>query len=172
MSILYNLYIFSYIKPQLRFTCRCSSTSCISLYSYIKPQLTSGRPYSSFVVYPYIPTSNHNYEKNNYFCGVLYIPIFLHQTTTVMLAWNPIICCISLYSYIKPQRASFQRQVNQLYIPIFLHQTTTQKAISSLKVLLYIPIFLHQTTTIVRLLKLARMLYIPIFLHQTTTIWS
>ena len=77
---------------------------CISLYSYIKPQLKCILQDLPAVVYLYIPTSNHNnYQKDQrkHHVVYLYIPtsnhnnaemsknlfllyifIFLHQTTT------------------------------------------------------------------------------------------
>ena len=104
------------------------------------------------------------------------------------LAWK---CCISLYSYIKPQpwhkdinytlvvylyiptsNHNFQclwRYFEQLYIFIFLHQTTTNSMSMSSQVELYIFIFLHQTTTAGLNSYLGDVLYIFIFLHQTTT---
>ena len=56
------------------------------------------------VVYRTIPTSNHNYNErvDKYF--ELYIVLFLHQTTTVLLFAICLFSCISYYSYIKPQR--------------------------------------------------------------------
>ena len=55
------------------------------------------------VVYLYIPTSNHNLLFAQYKQSVLYIFIFLHQTTTLRFTLNLTSGCISLYSYIKPQ---------------------------------------------------------------------
>ena len=55
------------------------------------------------VVYPYIPTSNRNVVLLLLILRMLYILIFLHQTATCderLYRWY---CCISLYSYIKPQ---------------------------------------------------------------------
>ena len=117
------IFLHQTTTPKRIKRCGCS---CISLYSYIKPQPSVGLltpvgvvyPYiptsnhntrlflslSNFVVYPYIPTSNHNSQCSRYFCTKLYIPIFLHQTTTSIRS--------KTYLY-------------ELYIPIFLHQTTT-----------------------------------------------
>ena len=55
------------------------------------------------VVYLYIPTSNHNRASSSYYNKLLYIFIFLHQTTTSTPVWSALGGCISLYSYIKPQ---------------------------------------------------------------------
>ena len=120
--------LYSYIKPQRRCALQCRSIGCISLYSYIKPQLIELLFNLSYVVYLYIPTSNHNKLSKKYqkqlvvylyiptsnhnlrvlspsFTG-LYIFIFLHQTTTCSGYAKSNICCISLYSYIKPQRTA------------------------------------------------------------------
>ena len=117
---------YSYIKPQHPILCLETSSSCISYYSYIKPQ-PAVRPLSVHgVVYRTIPTSNHNVTlitlvrfllyivlflhqtttqtEFGLVGDVLYIVLFLHQTTTYCLA--VLVCrgCISYYSYIKPQR--------------------------------------------------------------------
>ena len=77
-------------------------------------------------VYPYIPTSNRNSSVPKWPRILLYILIFLHQTATLMihlwlllrlyiliflhqtatllLLYLLVVCCISLYSYIKPQQ--------------------------------------------------------------------
>ena len=78
-------------------------------------------------------------------------------------------CCISLYSYIKPQRRAYRNlscQVVYLYIPTSNHNCA---GIASAGLSLYIFIFLHQTTTYVPLRHRTEKLYIFIFLHQTTT---
>ena len=99
--------------------------------------------------------------------------------------------CISLYSYIKPQRYSFlhvSRQVVYLYIPtsnhngkrpsgiffkvVYLYIPTSnhnQQFITNINDGLYIFIFLHQTTTAIDSSNYKAQLYIFIFLHQTTT---
>ena len=104
----------------------CSSPSCISLYSYIKPQRFTAVGPIRKVVYLYIPTSNHNFVGAIKECPLLYIFIFLHQTTTGLGLLG---CSLALYIF------------------IFLHQTTTSSCIVSAFVPLYIFIFLHQTTT-------------------------
>ena len=143
------------------------------------------------VVYLTIPTSNHNLEANMNQFLVLYILLFLHQTTTLL----------DLLGY------GFR-----LYILLFLHQTTTENELLSGCWMLYILLFLHQTTTlaldehkkagcisyysyikpqhgtwnpvafyvvyltiptsnhnITLILVMIRWLYILLFLHQTTT---
>ena len=85
--------------------------------------------------------------KPQYQNALLYIFIFLHQTTTNGVVRLMMISCISLYSYIKPQRcccASWWWFVVYLYIPTSNHN---YKAWFDTYAPLYIFIFLHQTTT-------------------------
>ena len=115
---------YSYIKPQLS-TRRMGSdalyivlflhqtttqqqtkyriSGCISYYSYIKPQLILMFGETYLVVYRTIPTSNHNETYKSLIQDPLYIVLFLHQTTTGRLVILLSLCCISYYSYIKPQ---------------------------------------------------------------------
>ena len=102
-SVTSCISLYSYIKPQRRLTMFSVLRSCISLYSYIKPQRFTWRCCKFCVVYLYIPTSNHNLFIKFLLPMQLYIFIFLHQTTTVRLLLMLPRCCISLYSYIKPQ---------------------------------------------------------------------
>ena len=117
---------YSCIKPQLRMCYHVPTLRCISYYSYIKPQLPNIMMYQRVVVYRTIPTSNHNFTQivwwaNNVVyrtiptsnhnslgmllpCYVLYIVLFLHQTTTL---------------------APLDKVERKLYIVLFLHQTTT-----------------------------------------------
>ena len=145
--------------------------SCISFYSYIKPQLVHHVVIVGIVVYRSIPTSNRNVSVVTICVFPLYIVLFLHQTATpaAVLYGIPRLyivlflhqtattpkcdiscsCCISFYSYIKPQLvgASFHasnvvyrsiptsnrnfpqdvKNVWWLYIVLFLHQTATLK---------------------------------------------
>ena len=55
------------------------------------------------VVYHTIPTSNHNTMTVYIHDYMLYIILFLHQTTTWILCGRVAKRCISYYSYIKPQ---------------------------------------------------------------------
>ena len=94
---------FSYIKPQLWKNLQKKLLSCISFFSYIKPQQRQNWSLSDAVVYRSFPTSNHNFMKMISSLNVLYIVLFLHQTTTFH---TDILCCkscISFFSYIKPQ---------------------------------------------------------------------
>ena len=56
--------------------------SCISYYSYIKPQRLHWLSVLCIVVYRTIPTSNHNRKGSTKNFTLLYIVLFLHQTTT------------------------------------------------------------------------------------------
>ena len=79
------------------------SLSCLSSCSYIKPQPKRCKMLANCVVYHLVPTSNHNF----YICSkapyMLFIILFLHQTTTVVSV--PVLSrgCLSSCSYIKPQ---------------------------------------------------------------------
>ena len=123
--------------------------------------------------------------------AALYILIFLHQTATGCHGTASCMCCISLYSYIKPQpydSASRPRSAVYPYIP---HQTATTRVLSikndgcislysyikpqqfrsqvaaHLAVYPYIP---TSNRNILRLQRYNVLLYILIFLHQTATI--
>ena len=117
---------YSYIKPQRLSKCTESIGSCISYYSYIKPQHNNEGHNHKKVVYRTIPTSNHNTSSMNIENNLLYIVLFLHQTTTA---------------------AGDGDYGSQLYIVLFLHQTTTNLDWRISWCLLYIVLFLHQTTT-------------------------
>ena len=100
------------------------------------------------VVYHLVPTSNHNVIVFVYLIVMLFIILFLHQTTT--------------------QAISSASQA-QLFIILFLHQTTTLKIRHRPKRPLFIILFLHQTTTYNKGHILPTVLFIILFLHQTTT---
>ena len=121
--------------------------SCISFDSYIKPQLHVIRLPQPHVVYPLIPTSNHNFERLRAQCSMLYILWFLHQTTTSIMISIFHICCISFDSYIKPQLCvCVGVALNVVYplIPTSNHNELLQWVETWG---LYILWFLHQTTT-------------------------
>ena len=58
------------------------SNCCILSCSYIKPQLLGAKMGIVLVVYYHVPTSNHNILAYVNMLIVLYIIMFLHQTTT------------------------------------------------------------------------------------------
>ena len=72
----------SYIKPQHCLECSLSVPRCILSCSYIKPQRSLSESFRKVVVYYHVPTSNHNISIITLFLAVLYIIMFLHQTTT------------------------------------------------------------------------------------------
>ena len=163
------LSLYSYIKPQRNQATVLIHISCLSLYSYIKPQPGLSLLHNPSVVYLSIPTSNHNRHvpsenlatvvylsiptsnHNQNFTqsngGLLFISLFLHQTTTRSDFLSAEVRCLSLYSYIKPQplmmslklisvvylsiptsnhnRDYAEEQFAKLFISLFLHQTTT-----------------------------------------------
>ena len=80
---------------------------CLSSCSYIKPQPYNGPTHRTFVVYHLVPTSNHNKEGETYGREMLFIILFLHQTTTLQIAIILSRCCLSSCSYIKPQPAEY-----------------------------------------------------------------
>ena len=94
---------YSYIKPQQTPRRLQTLSCCISYYSYIKPQPNYESARIKSVVYRTIPTSNHNTCILCVCARMLYIVLFLHQTTTGSLRITSSRRCISYYSYIKPQ---------------------------------------------------------------------
>ena len=82
---------------------------CLSSCSYIKPQPLDTTRFQSTVVYHLVPTSNHNIQKLILDNMLLFIILFLHQTTTARNVRCSADGCLSSCSYIKPQR-QFQAQ--------------------------------------------------------------
>ena len=145
------------------------------------------------VVYHPFPTSNHNGSHQAFVALMLYIILFLHQTTTVSKISKSVNSCISSFSYIKPQLGQLcDMRLRVVYHPfptsnhnwvclavklgiVVYHPFPTSNhncgdwQIKSW--LLYIILFLHQTTTLDRPHGLRSSLYIILFLHQTTTRW-
>ena len=123
--------------------------------------------------------------------SLLYLILFLHQTTTTQTISDLKRRCILFSSYIKPQRIIFscssQRVVSyslptsnhnsaivsdvgmSLYLILFLHQTTTLYGPNRIVIGLYLILFLHQTTTEYDEGGDMPPLYLILFLHQTTT---
>ena len=100
---------------------------CLSSCSYIKPQLVRLIHHPRAVVYHLVPTSNHNGQGCLCILGLLFIILFLHQTTT---------------------GRDSGRRGGWLFIILFLHQTTTTRADFHAAIWLFIILFLHQTTTL------------------------
>ena len=102
----------------------------------------------------------------------LYIVLFLHQTTTSERVFRARNCCISYYSYIKPQLSYIYTKTNEVVyrtIPTSNHNLWLKRLRRKIVVYRTIPTSNHN-----RLLKSLAMLmlYIVLFLHQTTTISS
>ena len=189
MQIIISLY--SYIKPQHQGRPNCVQ---LAVYPYIP---TSNRNWKTLLislriaVYPYIPTSNRNHIPFGMTTGLLYILIFLHQTATAIVQPLNFICCISLYSYIKPQRHRDCGRSCQSCISLYSYikpQLDGFQPLPPIAVYPYIPtsnrnnggkcphapvlyilIFLHQTATRSAGQHVGSELYILIFLHQTAT---
>ena len=94
----------SYIKPQPGEYTVCRLVCCILFCSYIKPQRKPSSRNGPNVVSYSVPISNHNSGPLNKLGEVLYLILFLYQTTTLVL------CMLNLYT---------------LYLILFLYQTTT-----------------------------------------------
>ena len=185
------LCLYSYIKPQLVSKCYLILISCLCLYSYIKPQLGDFHSGSASVVYVSIPTSNHNYFLSLPPALLLFMSLFLHQTTTWIARCSWSRGCLCLYSYIKPQQCANVKScdcVVYVSIPTSNHNcpvivcccwlvvyvsipTSNHNRYNCLFriVALFMSLFLHQTTTVTVMLKCARRLFMSLFLHQTTT---
>ena len=116
----------SYIKPQHESLTPQCIQSCLSSCSYIKPQQRTWCNHWYLVVYHLVPTSNHNKRSKFRLSKLLFIILFLHQTTTIGV------------STLIP---------NLLFIILFLHQTTTGRQEGERRRKLFIILFLHQTTT-------------------------
>ena len=166
-----GLYIFIFLhQTTTQAMCSTFSISCISLYSYIKPQLIICRRNRRTVVYLYIPTSNHNDLEINRKFFELYIFIFLHQTTTCSPSLLYPICCISLYSYIKPQLIDLtvmSRAVVYLYIPTSNHNLVLVVLPGGWVVYLYIPTSNHNLICTSILSAVVVYLYIPTSNHNS-----
>ena len=142
---------------------------CISYYSYIKPQPLDFGFLFLCVVYRTIPTSNHNLIASLIISSALYIVLFLHQTTTGFPAVVIITCCISYYSYIKPQPDSISDNIQCVVyrtIPTSNHNLLWHRGASQKVVYRTIPTSNHNHDGYV---DLCYPLYIVLFLHQTTT---
>ena len=107
--------------------------------------------------------------SNKQYFELLYIVLFLHQTTTVYNRHDWRICCISYYSYIKPQprMLSFILFLSCIsYYSYIKPQQTLASRVRQQVVYRTIPTSNHNL--IMNLIVLRR-LYIVLFLHQTTT---
>ena len=111
------------------------------------------------------------------YASLLYIVLFLHQTTTKSVSCVLSMSCISYYSYIKPQQISITKtaldvvyrtiptsnhnsasalvKIDQLYIVLFLHQTTTyvMSAVLATRCISYYSYIKPQLRLIVRIIS-------------------
>ena len=111
MVVLKILWMLLYLILFLYQTTTCffihySLLCCILFCSYIKPQRLSEKLQKQWVVSYSVPISNHNAPSWTQPRIVLYLILFLYQTTTQDHSTEPLRCCILFCSYIKPQRAS------------------------------------------------------------------
>ena len=146
--------------------------SCISFDSYIKPQPERIDVQPVSVVYPLIPTSNHNLRGSSEGVAELYILWFLHQTTTNVLGHCSLAGCISFDSYIKPQLNTCIEILKIVVYPLIPTSNHNYIAgVTGLPKVVYplIPTSNHNE----QLSDLKNpTLYILWFLHQTTTLSS
>ena len=78
---------------------------------------------------------------------MLYIVLFLHQTTTFKKYSLISYSCISYYSYIKPQLYTDSKTIGQVVYRTIPTSNHNPSLLLILLLLLYIVLFLHQTTT-------------------------
>ena len=127
-------------------------------------------PYRSKVVYYHVPTSNHNYLSCIAKIALLYIIMFLHQTTTCSGSWRSGTGCILSCSYIKPQRRNVVICHNQCCILSCSYiKPQQQELIPEARIVVYyhVPTSNHNRIAPPAVYK---SLYIIMFLHQTTTV--
>ena len=102
----------------------------------------------------------------------LYLIVFLHQTTTRVLRQISVKHCILSSFYIKPQQLHPFRSPTR----IVSYRLSTSNHNSDILIVvtwwLYLIVFLHQTTTLTEWCPRNMQLYLIVFLHQTTTALS
>ena len=141
------LWVFSYIKPQLRgylWWCRQGVYGSFPTSNH-NLRLSASVPLLG--VYGSFPTSNHNTKAGAFACFAVFMGLFLHQTTTVRRLCAVAEWCLWVFSYIKPQlcpsclvskagvygsfptsnhnRRRLKRFEEKVFMGLFLHQTTT-----------------------------------------------
>ena len=127
--------------------------------------------YQGWVVYRTIPTSNHNRLSLRLFISLLYIVLFLHQTTTGGYLCGTLSGCISYYSYIKPQLGALPERVKLRCISYYSYikpQQEEEWVVFHPVVYRTIPTSNHNSRAEWVIIY---PLYIVLFLHQTTTCW-
>ena len=101
-----GLYIFIFLHQTTTRHEQDSRRTGLYIFIFLHQTTTTRHDFTKEdVLYIFIflhQTTTYLLRKINKY--LLYIFIFLHQTTTVGRGVKNFICCISLYSYIKPQR--------------------------------------------------------------------
>ena len=138
-----------------------------------------------------VPTSNHNAILGSLVTLLLFLMVFLHQTTTFDADMSSQLGCFLWCSYIKPQQSSslvvrslvvsygvptsnhnplrtmkWQADVVSYGVPTSNHNTGLNYDNNNP---LFLMVFLHQTTTCRLAISYRCMLFLMVFLHQTTT---
>ena len=121
------------------------------------------------VVYHLVPTSNHNQSPPRKLVYLLFIILFLHQTTTRRFLRRTGWCCLSSCSYIKPQQqfpALLMILVVYHLVPTSNHNEDTEEDTEYRVVYHLVPTSNHNDRPC---LMIVSRLFIILFLHQTTT---
>ena len=102
---------------------------CLPVFSYIKPQLRFSCKVTTGVVYQSFPTSNHNFVGSHDCHRVLFTSLFLHQTTTSSGVSST---CQGLFTslFLHQTTTSYTKYgaMPRLFTSLFLHQTTTSQS--------------------------------------------
>ena len=123
------------------------------------------------VVYPYIPTSNRNSYNLLPSFPALYILIFLHQTATLWWLLPALMCCISLYSYIKPQLNGSEENRSMRCISLYSYiKPQPARYCPRWQPVVY-PYIPTSNRNLFKNCPYWPALYILIFLHQTATVF-
>ena len=138
----------SYIKPQHAAIEKSNTISCLSSCSYIKPQLLTVNRHS-----PHRCLSSCSYIKPQlvdadlYLWWLLFIILFLHQTTTLSFRVQHFLCCLSSCSYIKPQPRTMMEETREVVYHLVPTSNHNHRLRPHRRPQLFIILFLHQTTT-------------------------
>ena len=92
---------------------------CLWVFSYIKPQPLRDSGEEVLVVYGSFPTSNHNAVLLLLIVALLFMGLFLHQTTTRLALLARRFRCLWVFSYIKPQLQILTQQQNICCLWVF-----------------------------------------------------
>ena len=122
------------------------------------------------VVYHLVPTSNHNLFPSVITILQLFIILFLHQTTTVMVALMSAICCLSSCSYIKPQLPSLLLSIRQVVYHLVPTSNHNFKGLANDVTFVVYHLVPTSNHNVQKTLISDSTLFIILFLHQTTTL--